>query len=272
MMSGVGRWAVACVAALLLTACEAEDSTPLPAFVAETVTPAPATATPGPLGYGLAHDASLTVADDTLLSAASDVTRLEAGATVEAGSVYGLVARYGDAEGWTRSPVVPRVSLLISPRRPPLDQPDIAALLLAALDASALVTAHRVSGSEPLSLAAQTPTTRTALANAGWPDGFDVALGYGGLPGAEAVAAQYAALGVNVGLVVLPPDALLPALADGRVNMALVSWAKDEDRAALVNAVGEARVIDLYTLPITFQAVDGLRLAFTPGGWPYVQR
>lgn len=257
---------------MLLAACEAESSTPLPAFVAETSTPAPATATPGPLRYAVSHDAALTAADDALLTTGAEVTRLEPEATAEAGSVYGLVARYGDAEGWTRSPVLPRVSLLISPRRPPLDQPDIAALLLAALDANAMVALHGVGGSEALSVPAETPTTRTALANAGWPDGFDVALGYGGLPGAQAVAAQFAALGVNVGLVRLPPDALLPALADGRANMALVAWATDEERAALADTVGAERVIDLYTLPITFQAVDGLRLAFTPGGWPYVQR
>jgi ABC-type amino acid transport substrate-binding protein len=272
-MTGSARVAALCglLLALLLAACEAE-STPLPAFVAATPTDAPATPTRGPLRYALTAGTEPNSADLALLQASAQIVALDPEDTPELGSQYELIAGYGDREGWTRSPVVPRVSLAVAPRRPPLDQPDIAALLLGVLDAQALVGTSHLGGSEALLPTVDTPATRTLLANAGWPDGFDVALAHASLPGAEAVAAQLSALGIQTSLVTIPPDALLPALADGRANLALLTWTYDDERAALVAAVGADRLIDLYTLPITFQAVDGLRLSFTPGGWPLVSR
>lgn len=253
----------------LLAGCEAE-STPLPAFVAASPTAPPATATPGPLRYALTADAALN-GDLPLLEDAATVVVLDADAPTDMGS-YELMAGYGDRPGWARSPVVPRVSLAVGAQRAPLDADSIAALVVNAVDAPALVAAHAIGGSEALSPAPQTPTTRTLLANAGWPDGFDVTLGHSGLPGSDAVVAALDTHGLTVLTVVLPPDSLLPALADGRANLALVVWTTDAERDALAEAVGAARVVDLYTLPIAFQAVDGLQLSFTPGGWPLARR
>ena len=258
------------LALALLAACE-PDATPLPAFVAATTTPAPATATPGPLRYALTSDTGGSVAEMALLQASAEVVTLGADEAAELGS-YALLAGYGDRPGWARSPVTPRVSLAIGARRTPLDSDAMAEMIVNGLDAAALVAAGGIGGSEPLSVASAAPTTRTTLANAGWPDGFDVTLGDAGLPGAEAAAAQLTALGLRVTRVRLPPDELVPALADGRANLVLIAWTDEAARQALAEAVGAARVVDLYTLPIAFQAADGLRLTFTPGGWPLASR
>lgn len=265
------RHVLACVGVLaLLAACE-PDATPLPAYVPPTVTTLPATATPGPLRYALAAETRGSVVDLALLEASAEVTLLEPDEPTDLGN-YALMAGYGDRPGWARSPVTPRVSLAIGGKRAPLDEPAMAGLIVSAIDAQALVSASGIGGSEALSAPAERGAQRAALANAGWPDGFDVALGDAGLPGTEALIGQLAALGLNVSRVALPPDALIAALTDGRVNLALVAWTDERQRQAMAEAVGAERVIDLYTLPITFQAVDGLRLTFTPGGWPLASR
>jgi len=258
------------LALVLLAACE-PDTTPLPAFVASTATPAPATATPGPIRYALTADTGGSVADIALLEASAEVVTLGPDDATDLNG-YSLMAGYGDRPGWARSPVTPHVSLAIGALRSPLDRPEITQLILGALDAQALVSENGVGGSEPLSAAGETQTDQTALANAGWPDGFDIALGDAGLPGADGVVEQLTALGLNVRRVTLAPDALVPALIDGRANLALVAWTEERQRQALADAVGAERVVDLYTLPIAFQAVDGLRLTFTPGGWPLASR
>ena len=257
------------LALALLAACE-PDATPLPAFIAPTATTAPATATPGPVRYALTADTRGSVADLALLEASAEVVTLGQDDPTGLGG-YALMAGYGDRPGWARSPVTPRVSLVIGALRSPLDRPEMAELIVHAIDAPSLVAASGIGGSEPL-LVGEIHVTHTALANAGWPDGFDVALGDAGLPGADAVLQQLTALGLNVSRVTLAPDALVPALVDGRANLALVAWTDESERQALTDAVGVDRVTDLYTLPITFQAVDGLRLTFTPGGWPLVSR
>lgn len=263
------RWLL--LLALLVSGCEPE-STPLPAFVVASPTPPPATPTRGPLRYGLTHESG-QIPDLALLRAAAEVEFIDANAD-ESGSRYALLAGYGERPGWTRSPVVPRVSLVVGARRPPLNATEIAALVLGAIDPQALVDANGVQGDEALAVVSTSrlPTTRATLAGMGWPDGFDVALGHSGTPGAQAIADQLADAGIRAVLVTLAPEALLDALTDGRVNLALVVWTDEDARAAMAAAVGPERVLDLYTLPITFQAVDGLQLSFTPGGWPLASR
>lgn len=269
-MIGLRRVLVCAGLLVLLAACE-PDATPLPAFVPPTATTAPATTAPGPLRYALTAETRGSVADLPLLEASAEVTFLEPDASTEPGD-YALMAGYGDRPGWARSPVTPRVTLAIGAARAPLDEVSIVEIITGAIDAQALVAAGGLGGSEPLSVASDTPAQRARLANAGWPDGFDVALADAGLPGADALAAQLTTLGLRVDRVALPDGEPLAALADGRVNLALVVWSDEAQRQALADAVGAERLLDLYTLPITFQAIDGLRLTFTPGGWPLASR
>src|SRR5690606_28711524 len=158
--------------------CEAE-ATPLPAFIVASPTAPAATPTPGPLRYVLTSD-SRYIADLPLLDAAADVVILDADTTPALGRDDAIIAGYGDRPGWTRSPVVPRSSCAVGAPRPPLAQPEIAALIGASLAAPALVAAGSLAGGEPLADSPATPTTRAALASVGWPDGFDVALGHSG--------------------------------------------------------------------------------------------
>jgi hypothetical protein len=51
-----------------------------------------------------------------------------------------------------------------------------------------------------------------------------------------------------------------------------VTWTAPETKQAWAARVGDANVVDLYTLPISFWAADGLNITFTQGGWPLARR
>jgi hypothetical protein len=154
---GWRRTVAALLCAGLLAGCEAE-STPLPAFVAASPTAPLATPTRGPLRYALTADAALN-ADVALLEEAADVVVLDAGAPAEMDGTFELMAGYGVRAGWARSPVTPHVSLVIGATRRPLDEDDIAALVLNALDATTVVAAHGIGGSEALAPAHSSAAT-----------------------------------------------------------------------------------------------------------------
>jgi hypothetical protein len=105
---------------------------------------------------------------------------------------------------------------------------------------------------------APTVTLRTDLANTGWPDGFDVRLADSEFP--VALDEQLGVLGIGITRV---------PLADTNRHMMLVMWTTPEDRTEWVQQAGdESLVIDLFAIPISYWAVEGLNITFTPGGWP----
>jgi hypothetical protein len=58
------------------------------------------------------------------------------------------------------------------------------------------------------------------------------------------------------------------AFAEGWLHLGLITWATADERAGWVNQIGEANVIDLYTLPISYRALPELTIAITADGWP----
>lgn len=255
---------------IFLAACGPEP-TPFPVDVLDTPTPLPAeTAAPAGIRYALDANTTGAVADLAQLAAAAAVETL-AGAVnpADLGMRFDLAAAYGDLPGGTRSPVTPHVALVVDTRRPPLDDPLFADALRQALDPPAIITALNLAGaSADFSGAGDRAAVRSALANAGWPDGVAARLGYGAAPGAQVIAEQLRAYGIHAEVIALDAAALLSALSDGSIQIALIAWTRADERQSWVNAVGETNVIDLFSVPISYLAVEGLEISFTPAGWP----
>jgi hypothetical protein len=106
------------------------------------------------------------------------------------------------------------------------------------------------------------------MANLGYPDGARIVLGHTFAPGVNEVAERLAAVNVRTRIVALEHDELRAAMANGRVHMALVTWITPEDQQEWQTAFGAASTANLYNLPISYLAVPGLNITFTPGGWP----
>ena len=267
-LSRCGVLARAWLLAWLLAACEPE-ATPLPAFApVETSEVAAITATPAPVRYALSPEAAAFASAVRAANPDAEIVILDE--PPQAGAIlahYDIVAGLGAASGWQQSPVMPTISLALATRRPPLDSPAVAEAVRASLDATALAQASGIAGLEPVSVEnANLSAVRQSLANAGWPDGFDLTLGYTVTPGLDAVAAALRGIGLNVTLVELAPETVAPALKDGRIDSALFAWTNTAGYDAI--AAHSDFVIDLYAVPIRYIAVEELQVSFTEDGWP----
>jgi hypothetical protein len=265
----VAHGILAAVLLLLLAACKPE-ATPFPVDL-PTRTPAgtsaPPDATPAPPGtirYGIIGDERTVGTDLAALRASAQVEFINPPLNpTDLGTRFDVIAGYGDLPGGSRSPVVTHAALLIRPL-PPLDNPKVADILRRAIDPNAVSAALNISGAtaEP-GQAVSASALRGELANAGWPDGFDLALADTGIPGAAALAGQLSGIGISI-----HPQPVSDALAAG-IPLALVGWHTPEEQAALAKA---GTLLNLYQLPISYLAVEGLNITFTPGGWPLPAR
>ncbi len=246
--------------------------------VLNTATPPAAEATvsaaPDGIRYALDANTAGAVADfDQLSDAATVETLAEAINPADLGTRFDLAAAYGDLPGGIRSPVTPYIALVVNANRPPLDNPLFADALRQALDPSAIITALNLAGaSVDFSGTGDRAAVRSALANAGWPDGVAVRLGHSAVPGAQVIAEQLRAFGIRAEVTAVGASALLESLNDGSIQIALIAWTSADERQSWVNAVGETNVIDLFSVPISYIATEGLSITFTPGGWPLAEQ
>lgn len=258
---------------LLLAACE-PAATPLPAYVPPTPSPTPIPATMQPIRYALMPGTSERLPDYALIAASAQVELLTQPPSDEAiGQDFDIVAGYGERAGWELSPMLARAALVFNPALPPFDNPAVISVVREAVNPQPIVTALAIPGLEPAPR--ESPSladTRAALANEGWPDGFDVHAASEPIPGNTVLAAQLGRFGINAEFALLPREELEAAFDMGRLHIALVTWAAEEERQAWVSRVGAENVIDLYTLPISYIAADGLNITFTQGGWPIAAR
>ncbi|NDJ59740.1 MAG: hypothetical protein GYB67_01370 [Chloroflexi bacterium] len=273
-------WLVARLAVLIcgLAACEPEV-TPLPVNITPVVsaTPDPATAAPSAIRYVFARNTAGHVADLDLIAEGAVVnllpSSLPAADQIDAdlGMQYDVLVAFGDLPGGQRSPVDYRIVLVIDPMQSPLNDPGVADVIRASLDARFVADAIPGAEVEPHTPADLTDS-RVRLANAGWPDGFDVAVGAAAAPGALELAAQLEVLSIGGRVESLRPDEALTALQTGQIQMAIVALTSPEARAAWVEAVGADALTDLYSLPISYRAMPELQITFTPMGWPLASR
>ncbi len=243
---------------LLACACEPQP-TPLPSIL-PTAPPTEqmvdANATPAPLRYAIAPEVLpyLTDADRSLIAASAEIVSLDAPpAPDDLGTNYGMVVTLSDLPNGTRAPSPLQVSLLIDTTLSPLDDPDLADILRRAIDPARIAQALNLATDQRAVVTTVPPATlRTELANAGYPDGFDLALTSPFTP--------------DPGIAAL----LTQALASYGINLRLVPT--DEAAHLKLTTLPAPNAILLYMLPISYRSVDGLTITFTPSGFPVASR
>jgi hypothetical protein len=267
------RVLAALVTLLAFTAC-APTPTPLPAFIPPTPTVPPISPTPAPLRYAITQASVGLVPDLDAIAKLAKVIPLEAPVEPQdLGQKYDVIAGYGTRENWTVSPTLLHVALIVNIARSPLDQAAASTVIRRAIDPQALITAIGLPGIQPAALQPiAIKDARVTLANAGLPDGFDVRVGTQPIPGAQAVADAFK--DVQIGAVVEPmtADSLSATLDAAAPHLLVVGWTNDTDRQTWIARAGEANVIELYTVPISYLAVQGLTITYAPGGFPLPKR
>ncbi|NWG16342.1 MAG: hypothetical protein HXY41_06870 [Chloroflexi bacterium] len=268
----------------LLAGCGPEP-TPFPVDIPAEETRPPEVAEPAPaasvlpspaalafIRYALAANTGGLVADLPLIETSAPVEYLTTPPLPDdLGRRYDILAAFGDLPGGARSPVLQHVALFINPAA--VQQEELAAILRHSLDPADAAAALAIPGleAEPLAIPSATQR-RVELANAGWPDGLDLTLAYTFAPGAAQAAALLCAAGIRVNVTQKTPETLNSALETGQVHLALIVWTTPDERAAWAARAGAANLVDLYAVPIGYQAVPGLNITFTPSGWPIANR
>lgn len=266
----------------LLAGCGPQP-TPFPVDIPaeETQPPAPTEAAPaavepslppGIIRYALAANTAGLVADLPLIEASTQVEQLaDPPHPDDLGRRYDILAAFGDLPGGQRSPILQHVALLINPAA--VQQEELAAVLRHSLDPADVLAALAAPGTaaEPLAIPSVT-ARRVELANAGWPDGINLNLAYTFAPGAAQAAAALQAARIGTQPAQMTAEALNSALETGQIHLALIVWKTPDERAAWAERAGAANLVDLYTVPIGYQAAPGLNITFTPSGWPIANR
>jgi hypothetical protein len=263
------------ILALVTAACK-QQATPFPADIPATPTPTAALDVPpaATIRYGLAANTEGLVSDLDLIKASAQVEQLtEIFNPDDMGKRFDLAAGYGDLPNGIRSPVVLHVVLVINPALPPLNDAAVADVLRRSLDTVTLVKLLNISGtaSNPTTIESS-PKLRTELANAGWPDGFALQASTAYIPGAALIGQQLQTVNIETEWHIMHLSAIQTGFADKRFGAGLIAWTTEEERQDWTKRVGESNIINLYTLPISYVAAPGLKIIFTPGGWPLASR
>jgi len=258
--------------ALISAACGPEP-TPFPVDVLPEVTETPAvridTST---IRYALAVNTVDAVPDLELIQETAQTKYLtEPIQPDDLGSRYDIVAAYGDFPESARAPVSPTIALILQPTSPPLDNPEILDVLRRGIDTNQLIADLRGAVAQPVETQTRA-ILRADLANAGWPDGFSLILGSAYAPGAAKISEQFGRLHINLQTIVMTAAQLQTALKTGDVQLGLFVWTTAEERQQWEAEFGEANIVDLFTVPISYHAAADLNITFTPGGWPLVAR
>jgi hypothetical protein len=263
---------------LLLAACEG-DPTPLPA-VQPTRTP---THTPsvadGPIGDGTADGTTAALGTpiprdavrygvDTRLApfTPSDVLVVgDAALTLDAQAE--IVVTLGTADGWQPAPLAFNVALAFNPAAPPLDVAPLRAAIAQAFDPRTTAAEINIAG---VTFARPSAVDYTALRNElaalGYPAGLSLRMGVYHLSDSAPLVNALARARISAS------PAPLPAPQIGRWPLVVFVWTTAAEKQAWIEQVGAANVIDLYSVPVSFNSVAGLTISFAENGFPLAAR
>lgn len=224
--------------------------------------------------YGLAPNLKAVQLDFALLGNALQISQLNEDAQLaQIGSAYDIVVAYGDLPNGQRSPVSHHIALVINPAASQFSDSAALAIVRTILNTTELSAQLTTAGVEFAGLAGSpADRVRVELANAGTPDGIKTVIGVLGLPGEDLMLRQLSAAGISTRALWLAPDQIAFAIEESILHLAIVQWKTPEERAAWVARVGEANVIDVFTLPISYVAVPDLVVTFNEDGWPVPSR
>jgi len=259
-------------AGAVLAAC-APPPTPFPVDVpaAPSATPAPGgPAAPAGVRYALGASAAAAPIVDQARAQSLQIKPLSGTPDpAQAGISYDIAADYGLFAGAAAAPVTTHVALVLNTALGPLDDPALADIVRGAIAPAAAAAVRGLPGAQPAAGSSAAPSAglHARLANAGWPDGFNLTAAAAPVPGTETLLAPLRALGIE--LRPLQTAAVTEDLwAASRLHLALVVWHTPEARQRWAALAGADNVIDLYSVPVGYIAAPGLELTFTPEGWP----
>jgi hypothetical protein len=246
-----------------LVSCQPE-ATPFPVDIPTPATVTPTPGAPAVIRYALAPNTLDSIADRELLDESAQVTQLSEAVNLDAlGTQFDLIAAYGSYADATLVPSVVTLSLAINTSLSPLDNPALADFLQRSIDPAALVIdipGFQIVPRVPVALT----TLRAELANAGWPDGLDLSLAYENVIVVNALQTYWQALNIHVNSFPLQD-------LSGPTHLTVFAWTTPEQRTNWAAQTG-GTIIDLLTVPISYWAVPGLQISYTPQGWPIVTR
>ena len=239
---------------VLLLACACEpDATPLPGNLPTREPPTPEPTELSALRYAIAPNTLpyLSEPDRAQIASSAEIVALDAPpAAAELGARYDIVVALGDLPDSELAPSPLQLSLIFNTSLSPLDDPDLELIVYQTIDPQAVAGALGVppeqAGAAP---APSRSALRSRLANAGYPDGFDLTLA-AFAPGADVLARLLEAVGIHTRIVT----------------------AADEPAHLTLTTAPTTDALTLLTLPIRYRAVDGLTITFTPAGFPVAQR
>lgn len=262
LLSQIG-WAIGCLLlGSLLSACEATP-TPFPVDIPIEPTETPIPASERVIRYGLAANTRDQIMDLAELQAVAQVEYLNTVPNPQAlGTEYDLIVAYGEWDGAQTAPSPLNISLIINLDLPPLDNPALADILQRGISPATLQGVLQ-NGDVPDSTDLQREL-RTLLANAGYPDGFELRLAHHAVPGVQAIAQDLKAINIDLIFWALNQE----LWANEQAHIALVGWIDRPTRDEWIQAIANPITIDLISLPISYWVVDDLEIGFTANGFP----
>lgn len=269
------RW-ILIIAVLVLTACQ-PDPTPFPVNIPVTESAsaqAPVSVTPGTIRYALAANTIDAIPDIALIMESSQVEYLSQPVNpADLGARYDIIVTYGNVPDGVVSPVTVHVALILNTGRSFFEGIQLPSLLNRSLDPRTVVNMLGIPGSIPDQAdTVDAGAIRGELANAGFPDGLIVNIVSAYSPGVSAIKAVFQAAGVESQWALASPQSISEVFQSGDVLAALVTWTTSESRAVWESVSDPENVIDLFTIPISYLAVDGLTITFTSSGFPLATR
>lgn len=208
-----------------------------------------------PLRYGVLPNAASSAPLGFL---ATDGTQVEVVQDIATLDTYDIVIGYGRYDDWQPVPVALAPVRAVMMPYAPLDNPRVMGVLAAALDVPLMLQTLNISGTEALYRPA-TPTDpaalRAELANAGYPEGIVLYANLAPLVGVDLLGEQLATANIHIRPTDAPPAQL-------HLSIGQFAPLNDERIAPL----------DLYTLPISYRASEGVIVTFTADGWAIAAR
>jgi len=262
-------WLLSLVSLIVFSACQPE-ATPVANLEPPTATPDIVETIAPPVHYVLGtHIQNLDsirdeIAESALLIPASGLTEESL-----LGADYDIIADYGIVDGWQQSPVIPTVSLIINPNLAPLNDDTIANVIRSGIDGVRIINQTNISGTLPLAISTiRLSSLKTEFANMGFPDGFELQMSLAEIPKSDAIINELHDLNIDLQLTQDTIENTVIQLTNNRLHLAVIKWHDVSEKALWTSAVGEANVIDLYQLPISYLASPELTITFGDNGFP----
>lgn len=266
-MAVIDRWYLFIILlSVAMGACQPQ-ATPFPVVIASPTEVDMNLPTSAPIRYGIidnAHSYLAQQSDEIFNFTLADLSITELGAD------YDLIMGYGRWSGWNESPISQHVALVLNAQQAPINNPIIHQLLQSIPNLESIPELANIPGwTSPTKRTVQSARdARLILANNGYLDGIELSIALSPAPGVKTITDQFQS--ANIFLNTIPQAHPLDPLSlqSHGYHLALVLWTQPSERELWINTIGQPNWIELYTLPISYQAIPNLTIEFTEVGWP----